>query len=121
MTTPTTTTESTDRGALWLALVGLVWQGAIVAVAFRYGPALGKFQDGLGVSLPFVSDAYWDTYRFWPIAPLVCGVPILLAIRRGRRVGMGAAICAIATAAFFTCWTLEAVLAPLAGIIAKVG
>ena len=121
VTTPTTTTAPTQRDALWLAVVGLVWQVAIVALAFQYGPMMGKLESGLGLSLPFVSDAYWDTYRFWPIAPLACGIPVVLAISRRRRVGMGAAICAIATAAFFTCWTVEAVLAPLREIIAKVG
>lgn len=106
------------------AVVGIAWQLAIVALAYRHAVILDAVIAPLGVHLPASTRVFLATYRWWLALPAVSIAAAYAARRLAARTPTGAVAAAVAPlviAAALQTWMNEAVLAPLRALIDRVG
>jgi hypothetical protein len=106
------------------AVIGIAWQLAIVALAYRHAVVLASAMTALEVELPVSTRTFLATYHWWFVLPLMSIGAAYVAHRQAASAPKRAVIAAVvplAIAAALQTWTNEAVLAPLRAILDRVG
>jgi len=70
------------RSATISLLAAFLWQLYAIGFAWANASKLQELYQGLGLSLPFYSQAFFATYRYWPLMPLLAFVLAFDVLRR---------------------------------------
>lgn len=102
--------------------VAVLWQVYVVIAAYRHAPVFAELFAGLEAPLPFVTTFLFETYRFWPLLPLLSAVLSVGVLRRNSsalyfRLVL---IAVILTAVLLQWWLHEAFRAPLHEILDRI-
>jgi hypothetical protein len=102
----------------------LLWQIYVVVSAYRHAPRFATLFAGLGGPLPFVTESFLATYRFWGLLPLLSAALIADVLRRRNPSAryFGLVLTAVLLTGFLLhAWLYEAIYAPLYTILDKIG
>lgn len=106
-----------------LSLAVLAQLHAVALANFR-APEFAQLFAGLGGELPFVTRFFFATHRLWWLAPLVSGYLSFDVLGRrdpSMKYFAGVLVATVALAVALYTWLVEAMYAPLFGILDKIG
>ena len=74
--------DSQRRTATITLGIALLWQLYVVGSAWFNASAMYELFQGLGASLPIYAEAFFATYRYWPLVSLLLVVLAIDVLRR---------------------------------------
>src|SRR5262249_46853406 len=108
------------RAVLATAIVGVLWQLVVIGAAGRSADALEHLSKSAGVSLGAPSSSLVVTHAWWLLAPALCVVWLIVALKRRNSIA-GLAVVAMLLGLLLQVWADVGLLQPVRDLMTKAG